>query len=381
VIGLLKRMVRVDSVNAESSGRPDAERELAELLEAEAQGMGLSTRRLEVPDRGFNLLVEHKAGEGRPWVLLYAHLDTVSAEGMTVPPFEGRVLDGRLYGRGALDDKAGAAAALHALKAYAQGEDRPNNAGVLFVVDEEVTHAGAQAFVSDHLPDLGYRPSGIVLCEPTDLLPFTAHNGLLHLDLVTRGLAAHASEPARGRSAISAMAVLLQAVERDYLPGLSASDPLCGKAVGSVNRIRGGTSANIIPDECVATLDRRIPPGETLEEVFAGLEAFLARVRGDHPDWEIEVGRVKFSPALPHAAGDPFVEGVLGVLGGMGLPSEPRGAPFGTDAGTFAEAGLSCVVLGPGDPSKNHQADEFVEVEKVVRGVEVLAAMLRMKLK
>lgn len=381
VIELLKRMVRIDTVNAEVSGRLEAERPLAEMLEEEARTMGFGTRRLPVPDRGFNLLVEHRVGEGLPWIFLYAHLDTVSAEGMTVPPFEGRILGGKLYGRGALDDKAGGAAALFALKAYAEGATRPNNAAVLFVIDEEVTHTGAQAFVADHLKGLGYRPDGIVLCEPTAFIPFVAHNGLLHLDLTTRGLAAHASVPSKGRSAISAMAGLIQAIERDYLPSLTASDPLCGKATGSVNRIQGGTSANIIPDACTITLDRRIPPGETLEDVFGGLEKFLARVRQDHPDWEIEVGKVKFSPPMVHDPGNPFVEGVLRSLETLGLPSEPKGAPFGTDGGTFSEAGLSCVILGPGDPAKNHQADEYVEVEQVTRGVEVLASILGMDLK
>ncbi len=380
-IDLLKRMVRIDSVNTESSGRPEAERELAEMLEAEAGRMGLSSRRLEVPGRGFNLLVEHRVADDRPWVLLYAHLDTVSAEGMNTPPFEGRELGGRIYGRGALDDKAGGAAALCALKDYSEGSVRPNNAGVLFVIDEEVTHTGARSFVESHLQDLGYRPSGIVLCEPTAFVPYVAHSGLLHLDLTTRGLAAHASTPERGRSAITAMAGLIRALEEDYLPNLTASDPLCGKAVGSLNRIKGGSSANIIPDECTVTLDRRIPPGESLEDVFAGLEGFLGKIRREHPDWVIEVGKGRYSPPMTRIPDDGFTKGVLGTLRAMGLPDEPKGAPFGTDAGTFSEAGLSCVVMGPGNPEKNHQADEYVEVEQVIRGVEVLTSILRMDVK
>ena len=379
VIGLLQRLVRVDSVNTDASGRPEAEREVAELLEKEAASMGLSSRRLPVAGRGFNLLVEHEAGKGRPWVLLYAHMDTVSADGMSVDPFGGEVREGRLYGRGSLDDKGSIASALHALKEYSAQKELPNNAGLLLVVDEEVSHAGAGAFVRDHLPPLGYKPVGIVVCEPTDFTPFVAHNGLMHWTILVKGLAAHASVPEKGRSAISMMAKVVSALEREYISGIKASDPLCGRARCSINRIEGGTSPNIIPDTCRITLDRRVSPGEKTEEILPAVEKVLEGLRKGNPGYGIVQETPRSHPALDYDAKDPFIAGVLGALKGMGMSAEPRGAPFGTDAGIFAKAGLSCVVLGPGDVAKAHQADEYIEVDAVLKGVDVLRGLLRVK--
>lgn len=375
-IHFLRELVRIPSVNTDISGDPEAERKLAEYVEKEAKAMGLASRRLPVSGRGFNLLVEHVVSKDLPWVLLYAHMDTVSAEGMTVDPFGGDVKDGRLYGRGSLDDKGSIASALYALKEYAASGTKPNNAGLLLVVDEEVSHAGAGAFVENQLPSLGYRPIGIVVGEPTDFVPYVAHNGLMHWRITVKGLAAHASMPEMGRSAITGMVKVVEALERDYIPALTASDPLCGKAKCSINKIEGGTSANIIPATCSITVDRRVSPSERWEDVLPAVERVLDVLRRANPGWEIAQEAPRVHPSLQYDPKDPFISGVLSSLKDSGLPAEPKGAPFGTDAGNFAQAGLSCVVLGPGDPSKAHQADEFIETRKVVEGIAVLRKIL-----
>jgi acetylornithine deacetylase/succinyl-diaminopimelate desuccinylase-like protein len=176
------------------------------------------------------------------------------------------------------------------------------------------------------------------------------------------------------------MVKVVETLEQDYIPYLSASDPQCGRAACSVNRITGGTSANIIPDTCAITVDRRVSPRESVEGILKEVEGILENLRRSNPGWVIEQGKPRFSPPLSYDPADPFVAGVLKVLPGLGLSGTGNGAPFGTDAGTFAQAGLSCVVLGPGDPSKAHQADECIEVEQVTRGVGVLESIIGMTL-
>ena len=163
---LLQAMVGFDTVNSAISGRPDAELALSVYLEAQTEAMGLDTRRLPVTGEGFNLLVSHQVDARAPWLLFESHLDTVSVDGMTVDPFGGRIADGRMYGRGTCDTKGTGAAMLWALSRYSRGTG-PNNVAILFTLDEEVGKTGVRTFVASQLPDLDWRPAGVIVGEPT----------------------------------------------------------------------------------------------------------------------------------------------------------------------------------------------------------------------
>ena len=254
---LLQAMVAVDTVNGHISGRPRAEEALSHLLEEQAGAMGFQTRRLPVRDAGFNLLVRHDGGGGRPWLLFESHLDTVSVSAMTIEPFAGRISEGRIYGRGTCDTKGSGAAMLWALGQYAACGACPNNVALLFTLDEEIGKTGIRAFVDD-LPSLGPRPFGAIVGEPTEMLPVTAHNGLVRWSLRTKGIAAHSADPSKGRSAIRLMCDVISEIEEKYIAGLAATHPLTGKAQCSINVIRGGTQINIIPEACEIQVDRRV---------------------------------------------------------------------------------------------------------------------------
>ena len=122
---LLRRMVAIDSINQHISKRLFPEAELAEMLEAVAEGWSLHTRRLPVDDHGrYVLLVTYERDANAPWLLFESHLDTVGIEGMTAEPFELHLIDGRLSGRGACDTKGSGAAMLWALREYAASGGR-----------------------------------------------------------------------------------------------------------------------------------------------------------------------------------------------------------------------------------------------------------------
>ena len=203
---LLKTMVAFDTVNSNISGRTDAELPLAIYLEDLARSIGLTVQRLPVAGRGFNLLVSYEVDARLPWLLFESHLDTVTAEGMTVDPFAGYVHDGRLYGRGACDTKGTGAAMLWALSDYVDdAESVGNNVAIVYTVDEEIFKTGVRTFVEKHLPRLDWRPVGVIVGEPTRLRPVVAHNGVVRWSITAVGRAAHSSDPSRGRSGISEM--------------------------------------------------------------------------------------------------------------------------------------------------------------------------------
>jgi acetylornithine deacetylase len=377
---LLRAMIAIDSVNRAISGRPAAEAAMGDWVERTAAGLGLEAHRLSVPGEADDLLVTAPARGDTPWILFESHLDTVGIDGMTVAPFTPTDSPGRIHGRGACDTKGSGAAMLWALaehaRAMAAGEPGANGA-ILFAVDEEIARAGVDAFVDTHLPALPWRPAAVVVGEPTRLRAVVAHRGVVRATVRTAGVAAHSSDPSRGRSAIRAMLPVLRGFEERYIPGLAASHPLTGPAVCSVNVIRGGTGVNTIPDRCEIGFDRRTVPGERVEDVLAAIEALLDELRAADPDLQVELVDPIVHPTFDPETNRGWAAAVGSTLERLGLPGEGIGVGYGTDASAFARVGLPAVVLGPGDIAQAHAADEWLELAQLEGAVRVYRELLR----
>ena len=369
---LLQEMVKFDTVNSAISHKPDAERELSLYLEAQAQQLGFQTQQLPVDGQSFNLLVTHQIAEDAPWLLFESHLDTVSVEGMTINPFEGLIKNDRLYGRGACDTKGTGAAMLWALKKYREENNGPNNFGIVYTVDEEVRKTGARAFVKLQLPTLGWTPAGVIVGEPTKLELVGAHNGVVRWSIQTQGTAAHSSDPSQGQSAISMMTKVIDAIESQYIPRLTTTHPLTGKAQCSINIIHGGIQINIIPEHCEIHLDRRVVPGENPEDVIPAMEKVLDQLRSTRSNLNVtqQTPDMIDSPLDP-SVGEAFAKILQTSFSKLGLPNEIQGVGYGTDASTFSHAGIPAVVLGPGDIAQAHTADEWIDLQQLEQGVEV----------
>lgn len=372
---LLREMIAIDSVNAAIGGRSAAESQLAGYLETQARSYGLDVERWPVRGHADDLMITAVSSSAAPWLLFECHMDTVGVEGMLSDPFDGRIYSDRIGGRGACDAKGAGSAMLWALRGYLAALHRPNNIALLFTVDEEIGRAGIDAFV-EAIPSLAWRPWGSIVGEPTSLQLVVAHKGVMRWTIRTLGHAAHSSDPAQGRSAIRAMVPVLEALEGRYIPGLSGTHRLAGAAAASVNVIRGGTSINAIAASCEIGLDRRTLPGEDTKLISGDIETLLADLRVAHPDMEVEADPPLVLPALDSVDGGSFAGHVGRVLEGLGLSPTPRGAGYGSDAGTLAAVGIPAVVLGPGNIAHAHGADEWVSVAELDRAVEVYSAIM-----
>jgi len=368
VESLLAAMVSIDTVNPAFGGPAEGQATLAAYLEHVAQAWDLTTRRERVGDGLFNLLVTTKVLPKAEWLLFESHLDTVSVEGMTVPPFALTENDGRLHGRGACDTKGSGAAMLWALRNYARDTHRARNAGVIFVVDEEAGMTGAQTFARGALKDFE-RLRGIIVGEPTKLHPVVAHNGALRWRTITRGVAAHSSDPSKGRSAISAMVKVVATLERDFVPLANASHPLTGRAAASINVIRGGQAGNIIPDTCEIHCDRRLVPGEDVAVTFADRDRVLS-------GFEVEHDEVYLAPPLPPETSHAFHAWLQPAFASLGLDGTGLGAPYATDASHYAAAGAPVIVIGPGDIAQAHTRDEWLARSALAQATEFFASVL-----
>lgn len=375
---LLERMVSFDTVVAYHSGKTDPERELRTYLEQLACAWGFATQRLPVEGAGDNLLIEYVVDESLPWLLFDSHMDTVGVEGMTIAPFAAERRDGRLYGRGACDTKGTGAAMLHALKAYSAAENRPNNIALLFSVGEEHVQIGARQFVECSLPRLGWRPSAVIVGEPTQMNVLAATGGFVRWKITTQGKPYHSSQPTRGHNAIYDMAQVIASIERDYLPKVTAEHPLIGRASGAITVMHGGTQVNVIPAQAQITFDRRLVPGEDATNEVAAVKEIIERLAATRAGMRVEHHSFESAPPLAPPDDGKLAELAMQAVRGAGIQSDIDGALYTTNGNHFAAAGLPTIVAGPGDIAQAHTLDEWISLEELDRGVEGYVALMQL---
>ena len=338
-------------------------------LREQLRGLGLDAELVGSKERP-SVVAEARVAGARETLLIASHLDTVPVDGMEIDPFDPRFEDGRIYGRGACDTKAGMAALVEALSHVLPRGTLACNLVLVGEADEELSSLGAHA-VMKHLGDR--KPDWVLATEPTGLRPVTHHKGIVHARLRATGVACHASDPGAGRNAIVALARAVLAL--DELAGQLGErpDPRLGPATLSVGITGGGSAANIVPDEAWLMLDRRLLPGEDPAGVRAELEGALREhaVSDVSVDWcQLEKG------ALATPADHPALRRCQQALAAATLPIEPDVAAFGTDAGIFIQYGIPGVVLGPGSIKQAHSACEWVEARQVEQMTELLIRLL-----
>jgi succinyl-diaminopimelate desuccinylase len=361
VVELLRELVRADSQNP-----PGDERSVAEVARSYLDTVpGIVVEEVGVaPERPMLVGTLDSGTDGRT-LILGGHLDTVPVgEGWTHDPFGGEVEDGRLYGRGASDMKGGIAGFLVALRALARSSERWRGRIVCHLVPDEEPggRLGAEVLLRRGL----LEANAAVIAEPSELAVYRAQKGNVFASLRLHGRAAHGSMPQRGDNAISKAARLVVDLEDRLAPRLAERrHELVGAATLSVGTIRGGRRTNVVPDECVVTVDRRVVPGERLDDVRRELEAFV----GGRADVEYEHVGASFETPASHWLVEAGVHAVEEVRG----RAVPVGGLVGSsDARFYADgAGIPTILVGPGSMDQAHVPDEWVDVGLLEQSVDV----------
>jgi acetylornithine deacetylase len=370
----LRDYVAIPSVNP--MGRSDlpaeivGEARLAAHLREQLRSMQIDAELVGTPERP-SVVAEVRAGEGADTVLVASHIDTVPIDGMEIPPFDPAIEQGRLYGRGSCDTKAGMAALVAALEHVTDRGVLRRNVILVGESDEELSSHG----VADVLAWLGdRRPDWVLATEPTSLEIVHCHKGVVHVRLEARGRACHASDPDAGRNALVTLAratLVLEALSHSLG---ERPDALLGPATLSVGIAGGGHAPNIVPDHAFLVADRRVLPGEQLQDIRAEIEAALQR---EGLGEEVAIAACTLEkPPLGTALDHPSVSACSRALEAAELPVTCTGAAFGTDAGVFELAGLPGVVMGPGSIRRAHTSREYVELDEVEQMTEFFVRLL-----
>lgn len=371
-VRILADLVSINSINlAYDHGRPEAE--MGEYVRRFFEPLGLETWEQEVAPGRPNRIVK-LAGQGRGRIVLEAHMDTASINGMTIPPFEPRIEGGKLYGRGSCDTKAGLAAMMDAVASLAEaGEKPPCEVWLAAVSDEEFAFTGVLKLCE------GLQADAAIVAEPTELRNVVATKGVLRWRIRTRGKAAHSSKPHLGVNAIEHMAHVVLGVGAENAKLAARVHPLLGPGTLNVGVIGGGVQVNFVPDGCAIEIDRRLLPGERTADVLAHHERMLDELRARIPGFDAvqENPPLLADEALETPGDHPVAATARRVLDAMGLDGTPAGVPYGSDASKLARIGVPSIVFGPGSIDQAHAAVEWVECEQVVKAAEFYRRFLR----
>jgi succinyl-diaminopimelate desuccinylase len=351
VVPLVRELVRRDTV----SGAPGPQREvmgmLVEVLRERSPHLEVSTG--DDPDQPWTLL-RTPTDPARPQLLFACHVDTVPVSDThewRADPFGADLAEGRVWGRGGSDMKAGVVASAAALAAV----DPTTPVALLLTSDEEIGSKGAAAAAR---AVEGQRVGAVVVPEATGNRVVLGHRGALWLTVRTAGVAAHGSTPERGHNAVLDLVAVLARAARELPLGEAE---FLGRETWNPGVLAGGTVPNVVPDRAEAVIDQR-----TVGDGTALLEWW--RAQPEVADVEVRVDL----PAVRTPAGDPWV-------GGLPAPVEPGPATYFTDASVLAPAvrGAPVVVWGPGTPAVMHARDEYVEVAELEQAAAVFADVAR----
>lgn len=316
-------------------------------------------------------------------LILNGHVDVVppgDTSQWSVPPWEGTVRGGRVYGRGAADMKGGLACALFAAKAlHDEGIRLRGRLLVESVIAEEDGGVGTLAACLR-----GYRADGGIILEPTRLRVAPAQAGALCFRITVPGLAAHASVREEGVSAIEKFAVLHEALaDLERRRNRPRTDPLFAAYrtpfALNIGTVRAGDWPSTVPDRLSFEGRYGVAVGEDIRTAREQFEkAISAAARGDpwlrrHPP-RVEWWGGQFEPASV-SADDPIVSTTVDAARALsGRPPRVEGVPYGSDMRLLVlEGNTPTVLFGPGDVRRAHRPDEHVSIEELVMAARTVA--------
>jgi acetylornithine deacetylase/succinyl-diaminopimelate desuccinylase family protein len=312
-----------------------------------------------------------------PTIVMNGHLDTVPVSDLgawRTGPYDPTISeDGKkLFGRGASDMKSSVAVMLHVIEVLKDVRLR-GRVQAHIVSDEETGGSIGTAFLLEEIAaGRLLRPDFCLIGEKSDLKVRNAERGLLAINVTCLGRASHtAAARVTGVNAIAKAAKAILALEKD----IDRFHPAVGKPVISVNTIQAGVAHNVVPGECVFSIDRRLIPGETRDSAVAEIVATLDAIAEKDPAfrYELDIDPLKdHIPANITEDTSPLVQALQASISTVtGQEPEYFVAWAGaTDGRFYRQAGIDTVGYGPGGENA-HGANEAVQIDDLVTQAKV----------
>jgi succinyl-diaminopimelate desuccinylase len=373
LVDALSALVRIRSVYdpADPNGNEEA---VVEHIEHLLASWGLTYTRREAAVRRPNLVVDIPGERPGPVLILEGHTDVVTAGNSdiwSVDPFGAEIRDGRMYGRGTVDMKGGLSAMIFAARAIAEsGVPFAGKLRLAILADEEGLMLGAKRFVSDGYLD---GATAAIICEPEGDRVCIAQKGAIRLRIHLTGKMAHGAMPLEGANPLIALGEIITAcrrLERQLQQEIPA-DPLLGMVYITPTVTLGGEreQGNVIPAHAEIMLDVRTTSGQDHQALHGRIAGAIDEAVSSVTGVSHHVEVIDDRPSTATDPDDPIVRAVVAAHERSTGSTPPFGGVPGSTDGTifWAATRIPLVTYGPGSTTLPHQADEYVEVDDVVR--------------
>lgn len=368
-IAFLQSLVRVPSVNP-----PGDVVDAVRACRVPLDGAGFNVQEFTHAPGKPNLVATWGNPDG-PQLAFNAHLDVVpigDESAWKYAPFGGQLANGRVYGRGAGDDKASVTAQVMGAVALARsGVKLRGQLAVTEVADEETTGDGAIHVIEE----AGIKPFGVIVGEQTLGRVAIGEKGTSGVKITVYGRTAHGALPWEGANAIEGIAHVIVALNKDLQPQLAQrTHQYFHPSSASVNLIEGGVKANVVPDRCSIFIDRRLVPGEDPASTTAEIRVIAEQAISGFPGMSVVVENPQ--ETLAATMSDPngsLARAMLTANGYLGFSTDLTGFSMATDGRHFAARGIPTIIYGPGDPKLAHIPDEWVGIDEVLDATRAYA--------
>lgn len=379
LITWVQELTRIPSVWRPQTGEGEAA--AAEWVAGRCRAMGLETHVEVVAPERPNVIALHRMGAGRT-LMFEGHTDVVT-EGdpalWTDPPFRATIRDGRIYGRGANDMKAGVVCALLATKAIVESGIQLNGTILLGIVcDEEGAMIGIKDFVARGWAD---QVDAAIICEPEENHLCISQKGVMWLHVVIQGVMAHGAMPLTGVNSAYPMARFLTAVEEieaaeiarhgshEYLGQPSITPTILTSPVSG----QGEPQKNVMPGATEVILDCRLIPDQNPEELAGRVRQQLEQVVGGDPQLSFTFDILEIRHPTATDVNHPIVTTLAATYTDLTGQSPIYGGVPGSTDGTIlhAQKGIPIVTCGPGDIHIPHHIDEWVSIDEIKLAVRM----------
>ncbi len=378
VVELTRSLIRIKSVyrpNLEDGNEEKVARFIVDYL----KDIGLEVYYEEVVPGRPNVIAIYDSGIPGKTLLFEGHTDVVTEgdlDSWTYDPFGGEISNGKIYGRGSCDTKGNLAAAISAVHSMKKSGAAFKGKIILCIpCDEEGMMIGIKHFIKNGWAN---DVHGAIICEPEENQLCITQKGAMRIVLNTYGKMAHGAMPLTGINPVTRMAKLiveldkLEQTEKERLGehpylGWPSITPTILQAP-----VKGEPQINVVPAQCMATLDIRTVPGQEHEQLRSKIEDIIERLSEDDDDFKATLELIEDRPWTETPKDHEVVQAMAQAYTQVtGKDPVYNGVPGATD-GTFLHlAGVPIVTTGAGDRYIPHHADEYVDIKELVETVKL----------
>lgn len=371
-----KRLIKLTQtlISYNSENPPGNELALSKFIEKDMRSLGLDVKTYSFKKDRPNVVATlrgawPRAKAAKEAILITPHFDTVPiGAGWKFNPLGGQIANGRIYGRGASDDKCNTASCMEALRSLVEDGVRLQRDVIMAAtVDEETgSHSGIIPLLDKKI----LKPKVALIMDSDGFDTIITQKGLLHIRIQIFGKKAHGAYNWRGVSAIETAARVINKLKNHQFK--FNKHPLLHPPTKNVGVIKGGDKVNMVADFCEFALDTRYLPDMSGQKVLAEIKSI---VRSETKNFKVVVD--DFQQPYAIAQDHPFVRTYLATSKKMRAPIHVKGSEGATVITFFKKHGIPAFATGYGAHGTAHSTDEFCIVEPLFKGTQLLEQFLK----